>query len=128
MIEATDILTYLSLAFSTLLTYLWKEERTRVNVVYDHYQSSKNDHKDIEDIKSKSNQAYLEYALSNQKLALTITDLDKDFRHGMANLSNVVNGFGARLTAIEEDVHDRMKENERLAERLSAVEKALFKN
>jgi hypothetical protein len=128
MVEATDILTYLSLAFSTLLTYLWKEERSRVNVVYDHYQSSKNDHKDIEDIKSKSNQAYLEYALSNQKLALTITDLDKDFRHGIANLQTTVNGFGARLTAIEEDVNDRMKENERLAERLSAVEKALFKN
>jgi len=128
MIEATDILTYLSLAFSTLLTYLWKEDRATVKEVYNHYQAAKDDHKDLEAIKMKSNEAYLQYALSNERLVNKIEALDKDFRHGIQDLRTTVNGFGARLTAIEEDVNDRIKENIELKNRIAAVEKHLFKN
>lgn len=127
MIEETALLSWVSLAFSTLVMFLWKEERANVKMLLKAHYNNEEDHKEIGSIKDRSNQAYIEFALSNQALVSEIKKLDRDVRHEIKDMGNIVNGFGARLKAIEEDVTDRVKENTELSQRISAVEKVVFK-
>jgi septal ring factor EnvC (AmiA/AmiB activator) len=93
--------------------------------MYNSYNQSKDDHGTIEKLKEKSNKEYLEFALSNERLIGEIRKLDSDVRHEVANLRTSINGFGARLAAIEEDVKERTKENEDLEKRIERLEKCV---
>lgn len=57
-----------------------------------------------------------EFKLSNNNL-----------KHNINNLTTSVNGFGARLSAIEEDVRDKLKIDHSLILRIEVLEKVILK-